>query len=345
MKKALLYSRLEDDLVSCHLCSHRCQIADGKRGICGVRENHGGELYTLVYDRIISCNVDPIEKKPFYHFLPGTLSLSIATVGCNFRCRNCQNYQISQMPGDEQGRINGQKLSPDEIVNTATRYRCTNISYTYTEPTTFFELALDTARLALDTARLAHSKGLRNNFVTNGYMTAEALQLINPYLDAANVDLKGFDDQRYRQVCGARLQPVLDTIRLMHELGIWVEVTTLLIPGHNDSESELEELARFILSVSPDIPWHISAFYPTYKMTDRPRTSVESIHRAGEIGRKIGLRYVYSGNIPGDENEDTYCYNCHKKLIDRWGFQVQENVMQEGKCPSCHTAIPGLWSL
>lgn len=338
MKRALLYSRLEDDLVSCCLCHHRCQIAEGKGGICGVRENRGGELYTLVYDRIISCNIDPIEKKPFYHFLPGTFSFSIATVGCNFRCRNCQNYQISQMPRDEQGRINGQTLTPEDIINTAIRYHCTNISYTYTEPTIFFELALDTAKLA-------QSKGLKNNFVTNGYMTAGALQLINPYLDAANVDLKGFDDRKYQQVCGARLQPVLDTIRLMNQLGIWVEVTTLLITGHNDSDMELEEIARFILSVSPDIPWHISAFYPTYKMTDRSRTSVESIHRAGEIGRRVGLRYVYSGNIPGDENEDTYCHNCHKRLIDRWGFQIQENIMQDGTCPSCHTSIPGIWKI
>jgi pyruvate formate lyase activating enzyme len=338
MKEALLYSKLEDDLVGCHLCHHRCQIAAGGRGICGVRENQGGVLYTLVYDRVISCNVDPIEKKPFYHFLSGTLSLSIATVGCNFRCHNCQNYQISQMPRDEKGLIDGQKLTPEDIVNAASRYQCTNISYTYTEPTIFFELALDTARLA-------HQQGLKNVFVTNGYMTAEALQLINPYLDAANVDLKGFSDERYQKVCGARLQPVLDTIRLMKELGIWVEVTTLLIPGHNDTDSELEEIARFILSVSPDIPWHISAFYPTYRMTDCPRTSIESIHRAGEIGRKIGLKYIYSGNIPGDENEDTYCHSCHKRLIDRLGFQIQENVMQEGTCPSCHMAIPGVWSL
>jgi pyruvate formate lyase activating enzyme len=337
MKKALLFSKLEDKRTGCYLCNHRCQIPEGKRGICGVRENREGELYTLVYDRVISCNIDPIEKKPFFHFLPGTLSLSIATVGCNFRCLHCQNYEISQMPQNRAGWIEGQSISPQEIVNTALRYRCVSISYTYTEPTIFFELAFDTAKLA-------HQHGLKNNFVTNGYMTQEALRLIQPYLHAANVDLKGFDDHKYRQICGARLQPVLDNIRLMHKMGIWVEVTTLLIPGHNDSEKELEEIARFIAEVSTDIPWHITAFYPTYKMRDRPHTSIESIRQASAIGKRIGLKYIYSGNIRGDEGEDTYCPGCSKKLIDRWGFQIQENVLQEGKCPACQTNILGVWS-
>jgi len=338
MKKAMLYEKVGGGVVVCSLCHHRCKISEGKRGICQVRENQGGDLYTLVYDRVISCNIDPIEKKPFFHFLPGTLALSIATVGCNFRCIHCQNYTISQMPRDQQGRIEGQRLSPEDIVNAAQRYHCTNISYTYTEPTIFFELAFETSKLA-------HAQGLKNNFVTNGYMTSEALELIKPYLDAANVDLKGFDDSRYRQICGASLYPVLDNIRIMHRMGIWVEVTTLIIPGHNDSDSELEEIARFIRDTSPEIPWHVTAFYPTYKMTDRPRTPIASIQRAREIGKRIGLKYIYSGNIPGDEGEDTYCPGCHTRLIDRWGFQIQSNLLQQEKCPSCKTQISGVWHL
>lgn len=288
----------------------------------------------MVYEKLISANVDPIEKKPLFHFLPGSGAFSIATVGCNFSCLHCQNHDISQMPNEEK-RITGKEVSGEEIVSLTLQYSCASIAYTYTEPTIFFEYAYDTARIA-------QRRGVRNNFVTNGYMTSEALEMIAPYLDGANVDLKSFAEKFYRQVCGARLKPVLDGIKKMKELEIWVEVTTLIIPTMNDTEEELREIAHFIASVSPEIPWHVTAFYPTHKMLDKPRASPGIIKRTREIGLEEGLRYVYCGNIPGEEGENTYCYNCNNLLIRRWGFQIAENKIKEGKCFSCGTPIDGV---
>ncbi|MEA1927441.1 MAG: AmmeMemoRadiSam system radical SAM enzyme, partial [Candidatus Auribacterota bacterium] len=313
MKEALLYSKLEDNTVLCTLCAHRCLITEGKRGLCGVRENRGGKLYSLVYGKAIATHVDPIEKKPLFNFLPGSRAFSVATVGCNMTCLHCQNADISQSPRTT-GNIIGQDISPEELVDAAEKSNCRTIAYTYTEPTIFFEYALDTARLA-------SARGMKNIFVTNGFMTAEALEMINPVLDGANVDLKSFRDDFYREICGGRLQPVLDTIRKMYELGIWLEVTTLIIPGHNDSEEELESIARFLSGISPDIPWHVSAFYPTYRLTSAPRTPVSTLQRAREIGQSAGLRYVYTGNIPGDDGENTYCSNCGKVIIERNGYR------------------------
>jgi pyruvate formate lyase activating enzyme len=335
MKEAYLYDKQSGAKVRCFLCSHRCLIADGKRGVCCVRENKKGILYSLVYERLISANVDPIEKKPFFHFLPGSRAFSVAAPGCNFRCLHCQNHEISQLPRDKE-IIMGEKVSAEEIVSLALKHNCASISYTYTEPTIFFEYAYDTARIT-------RTKGLKNNFVTNGYMTAEALDMIAPYLDGANVDLKAFSEGFYKKVCGAKLKPVLESITRMHALGIWVEVTTLIIPTLNDAVGELREVARFLLSVSPAIPWHVSAFYPTYRMMDKPRTSPEIIRRAREIGLEEGLRYVYTGNIPGAEGENTSCYHCQKVLIRRHGYQIAENSITEGKCPSCGTSIEGVW--
>jgi pyruvate formate lyase activating enzyme len=335
MKEAYLYDKRPGKKVRCFLCSHRCLIADGKRGVCCVRENKEGILYSLVYEKLISANVDPIEKKPFFHFLPGSKSFSVAAPGCNFRCLHCQNHEISQLPRDKE-IIMGEKVSAEEIVSLASKNNCASISYTYTEPTIFFEYAFDTARIS-------RAKGLKNNFVTNGYMTAETLDMVAPYLDGANVDLKSFSEEFYKRVCGARLKPVLESITWMHELGIWVEVTTLIIPTLNDAEGELRKIARFLLSVSSAIPWHVSAFYPTYRMMDKPRTPPEIIRRAREIGLEEGLRYVYSGNIPGDEGENTSCYHCKKMLIRRYGYQIAENSITEGKCPYCGTSIEGVW--
>jgi pyruvate formate lyase activating enzyme len=336
MKEAYLYEKQSDAKVRCFLCSHRCLIADGKRGVCCVRENRKGILFSLVYERLISANVDPIEKKPFFHFLPGSRAFSVAAPGCNFRCLHCQNHEISQLPRDKE-IIMGDKVKAEEICSLALQHNCASISYTYTEPTIFFEYAYDTAQIA-------RPKGLKNNFVTNGYMTAEALDMIAPYLDGANVDLKSFSDAFYKKVCGARLKPVQESITQMHELGIWVEVTTLIIPTLNDAEAELRKIARFLLSVSPAIPWHVSAFYPTYRMMDKPRTSPEIIRRAREIGLEEGLRYVYTGNIPGEEGENTLCYHCKKVLIRRYGYQIAENsITAEGKCPACGTVIEGVW--
>ncbi len=335
MKEAYLYEKLEDGKVKCSLCSHRCLISQGKRGICGVRENREGTLISLVYDKIIARHIDPIEKKPLFHFLPGTASYSIATVGCNFRCRFCQNSDISQMPSDQK-MIEGFPMRPEAIVREAEENRCASISYTYTEPTVFFELALDTARIA-------SPKGIKNVFVSNGYMTSECLEKIGPDLHAANVDLKSFSDTFYKEQCGARLKPVLATLENMKRLGVWLEVTTLLIPGLNDSEEELKAIAGFLAGLDPEIPWHISRFHPRYKATDIISTPAESVKAARDIGYSAGLRYVYTGNLQGDDGEKTYCHGCGKLLIDRIGFTVRRNRLSSGRCPDCGEMIPGVW--
>jgi pyruvate formate lyase activating enzyme len=335
MKEAYLYEPMDDGKVRCHLCNHRCVIQDGKRGICGVRENRAGKLISLVYGGVIAKNCDPIEKKPLFHFAPGSLSYSIATVGCNFRCLFCQNADISQMPSDR-GRIMGEEISPQEIVDGALATHSASISYTYTEPTVFFELALDTSRLAV-------AKGLQNVFVTNGYMSQECLQEIYPDLHAANVDLKSFNPRFYKEQCGANLEPVLKTLETMKQMGVWLEVTTLLIPGLNDSPEELREIAHFLAGLDRNIPWHISRFHPTYRLTDTASTPAQSIHRARDIGREAGLTYVYPGNLPGDEGEKTFCHECGSVLIDRFGFYVKGNFLKGNRCPECQTQIPGVW--
>ncbi|MEB2309809.1 MAG: AmmeMemoRadiSam system radical SAM enzyme [Candidatus Brocadiaceae bacterium] len=334
MKEARFYENL-DGKVRCRLCNHYCIIKNGKRGICGVRENRDGRLFSLVYGRSIATGVEPIEKKPFFHFYPGTTAYSIATVGCNFHCLNCQNWEISQMPKTGEGGIIGKKLLPEEIVTNAKRLGCKSIAYTYTEPTIFFEYAYDTARLA-------HKEGIKNVFVTNGYTSGEAVKEIAPFLDAANVDLKSFDEDFYRKICGAKLQPVLDNIRLYRELAIWVEVTTLIIPGYSDDEKQLRAIAEFIKGIGEDIPWHITAFYPAYKLPDVPPTTIESLRRAREIGIKAGLKYVYEGNVPGEGGENTYCYHCGEAVITRFRFEIRENKLTEGKCPKCKNQIDGV---
>ncbi|MGD2179254.1 MAG: AmmeMemoRadiSam system radical SAM enzyme, partial [Anaerolineae bacterium] len=301
MKEAMLYEKLDDERVQCYLCAHRCRIGEGKRGVCYVRENRGGSLYTLVYGRTISQQVDPVEKKPLAHFYPGTTAYSIATVGCNFRCEWCQNAGISQMPR-ERHFIMGNEASPKQIVAAAKRSGCRSIAYTYTEPTIFFEYAYDTARLA-------HEEDIANIYVTNGFMTEDMLETFDPYLDAANVDLKAFRDETYRRYVGGRLQPVLDSLKKMKELGVWVEVTTLVVPGINDDVEEVRDAARFVSQeLGPETPWHISRFYPGYQMTHVPPTPIATLRRAQEIGKEEGLRYIFVGNVPGEAN--TECHAC-----------------------------------
>jgi pyruvate formate lyase activating enzyme len=336
MKEAYLYEKLEDQKVRCFLCNHRCVIKDGATGLCGVRENRGGTLVSLVYGKVIARHVDPIEKKPLFHFLPGTRSYSIATVGCNFKCRFCQNADISQMPSD-QHQIWGEDMTPAMIVDEAMATRSATIAYTYTEPTIYFELAQDSAQQAV-------KKGLRNIFVTNGYMTEESLKSLHPDLHGANVDLKAYTDRFYKEQCGAKLEPVLRTLEVMKEMGIWLEVTTLLIPGLNDSREEVEKIAGFLAGLDPDIPWHISRFHPTYRLTDRGSTSLESLRRARDIGYEAGLKYVYTGNVPGDDGEKTYCHGCKEVLIDRYGFSITKNILQDNRCPHCKAVIPGVWN-
>jgi pyruvate formate lyase activating enzyme len=334
-KEALLWEPVKDDIVRCRLCHHRCTIKPGRRGICGVRENRDGTLATRVYGRLIARHVDPIEKKPLYHFYPGSRSYSIATVGCNFKCRFCQNADIAQMPSDR-GCITGDMALPEAVVADAVASGSRTIAYTYTEPTVFFDFALDTARMA-------GQKGLRNIFVTNGYMTPEALEMIQPWLDGANVDLKAFSDDFYKTYCGARLAPVMATLEKMNAAGVFLEVTTLLIPGLNDDPGELADMAGFIAdALGADTPWHISRFHPTYRLLDRPPTPVATLLRARDIGLGAGLRYVYTGNVPGTEGENTVCPECGETLIERWGFQIQANRIEAGRCPECQTVIAGV---
>ena len=319
--------------VHCLLCAHHCRVEPGGLGKCGVRENRDGALFTLVYGCPVSTAVDRIEKKPLFHFLPGTSTYSLATVGCNLSCSFCQNAEISQMPVD-QGRIVGRPMSPEEIVAAALAARCRSVSYTYTEPTIFYEYARDCARLAT-------RAGLKNIFVTNGFMTGEMLADIDGDLHAANVDLKSFSDDFYRSMAGARLQPVLDSIKRLHGMGVWTEVTTLLIPGLNDGDDELRGLASFLVSVSPDIPWHVSRFHPTYRLLDVPPTPVSTVERAVRIGYEAGLRYVYGGNVPGHSSESTLCPECGAVVIERAGNSLRTNRGSGGRCPDCGGAIAG----
>ena len=332
---ARLWRAVDGGKVDCDLCAHLCRIAPTKFGVCGVRENREGKLLTHAYGQVIAAHIDPIEKKPLFHFQPGTRSFSIATIGCNFRCPFCQNWEISQAARREKGFRGGHDLPPAEIVAEARSGGCRSISYTYTEPTIFFEYAYDTAALAREA-------GLANVFVTNGYMTGTALRTIQPYLDAANVDLKAFKDETYRKVCGARLQPVLDSIRLMRELGIWVEVTTLVVPGMNDSPAELAEIARFIAGVSVDLPWHVSRFHPDYQYTETPATPVKTLELARSLGKEAGLRYIYVGNVWG-EGENTACPECGREVISRSGFSVRNNEVRNGACPHCGARIAGVF--
>jgi pyruvate formate lyase activating enzyme len=333
-KEAMLYDRLSGGRVRCNLCHHHCVIPEGQRGICQVRENRGQTLFTLVYGRTIAEHIDPVEKKPLFHFYPGSSAYSIGTPGCNFRCHWCQNWEISQAPR-EQHLIAGRELRPKQIVAAAQRAGSRSIAYTYTEPTIFFEYAYETARLAREA-------GMANVFVTNGYLSRQALETFQPLLDAANVDLKAFRDETYRKYAGARLQPVLETMKLMKQLGVWLEVTTLVIPGINDDPQELRDAADFVAQeLGVATPWHISRFFPDYQMTDVPPTPVATLRRAEQIGREAGLHYVYVGNVR--EDADTFCPACGELLIRRSLMQVADNrVPPESRCPHCGATVAGV---
>jgi len=334
LKEALLYEATEDNKVRCFLCNHHCTISEGKYGLCRVRENRGGTLYTHAYGELIAQHIDPIEKKPLYHFLPGSRSFSIAAIGCNFQCGFCQNWQISQASEAKTLGLHPQEVKPGDVIQQAKQSGSKSISYTYTEPTIFFEYAYEIGQLA-------KREGLYNVFVTNGYMTEEMIHMIHPYLDAANIDLKSFSNDYYRKICGGKLDPVLKSIEMMKRLNIWVEVTTLVVPGQNDSEEELKKIATFLAEIDPSIPWHISRFYPQYKMDELESTPIEAIQKAYEIGRQAGLRYVYLGNVMGEGN-NTYCYQCHQLLIERVDFSVKGYKIREGRCPACKSPIDGV---
>jgi pyruvate formate lyase activating enzyme len=333
--EARLYEKEIGARVRCHLCAYRCIVQPGKKGVCRVRVNQDGKMLTLVYGRTIAENSDPVEKKPLFHVHPGSRSYSMAAPGCNLRCAWCQSWEISQLPRRKQV-VAGWPSSPREIVDAARKSGCRSIAYTYTEPTIFFEYAYDTARYA-------HDAGLANLIVTNGYMTHEMLEAFEPYLDAANVDLKAFRDSTYRTHIRARLQPVLDALRTIKRLGIWLEVTTLIIPGLNDDPSELKDLARFVADeLGPETPWHVTRFFPAYEMADLQETPVRTLRRAREIGKAEGLDYVYVGNLPEGGAQDTLCPECGQTLIRRSGFHVFANRIERGACPDCWAPIAGI---
>ena len=323
-----------DGSVRCGVCAHRCLVRSGRTGICGVRENRAGELVSLAYGAVVAIGLDPIEKKPLFHVAPGSTAYSIATAGCPFHCSFCQNWEIAQGPrlGLD---LPTRQLPPAAVVEEAIAHGADSIAYTYVEPTVFLEYALDTARLA-------QAAGLRNLFVTDGYATPEAVALLGPVLDAANVDLKAFDDAFYRKLCGARLAPVLESIVAMRRAGIWLELTTLVIPGRNDDEGQLRSLVRWIVeTLGPETPWHVSRFHPAYRLLDVPPTPLERLRQVAELGREAGLAHVYVGNAPELGLEDTRCAGCGRVLIERRGYQVRVHLAPDGGCPDCGRLLAG----
>ncbi len=336
MKEALLTQPLHDGAVQCRVCEHFCTLQLGAWGKCGARVNQKGVLYSTVYGQAVAAHVDPIEKKPLFHFLPGSQAFSVGTYGCNFSCQWCQNWELSQSRARE--ALSSIRLLPEALVAAAVAHDCASIAYTYNEPTIFLEYAYDTARLA-------HAQGIKNVFVSNGFMSEETLELIGPYLDGINVDLKGFTEVFYHEYIGARLEPVKRNISaLAHLPDVWVEVTTLVIPGLNDSDAELRELAAWLASVDSQMPWHVSAFFPQYRLHDRLPTPLSTLERAYRIGKEVGLQHVYVGNIPDPDRECTYCWQCQALLVRRSRYRVQSLWTQPGMCPQCGARISGVWA-
>ncbi|MDF1514160.1 MAG: AmmeMemoRadiSam system radical SAM enzyme [Anaerolineae bacterium] len=320
------------------MCEHRCVLRPDAVGICGVRKNMAGELFLTVYGDAVATHIDPIEKKPLYHFYPGSEALSIGTYGCNMRCRWCQNWELSQVRDPKElPASRSRHYTPEELVAIAQQRHIQSIAYTYNEPTVFFEYTFDVAKLAK-----AHD--IRNVYVSNGYMSLESINTISPYLDAINVDLKGFTDKLYTQYAGAHLEPVKRNIEyIAQKTDIWIETTTLVIPGLNDSDEELRAAAEWLADVDPDMPWHVSAFYPSHKMMDRPRTPPATLERAYEIGKQAGIKHVYVGNVRDPGKECTYCPSCGTKLIERFGYSTRVLWQSPGRCFSCGTTIAGVW--
>lgn len=333
--RSMLWEKEDDNAIRCLVCSHNCKIADGKNGLCGVRVNHKGELIAVASDVVTAINLDPVEKKPLYHFLPGTRTFSIGGAGCNFRCAFCQNSDISQV--NHQSAVPGRRLTPESIARLAKQNRTPSISYTYNEPSIFFELAYETAGLAKDA-------GLKNVIVSNGFMSEKWLKSMSKRIDAANIDLKSFNDDFYKKLCGARLQPVLDNLKRIRNLGWWLEVTTLIIPGINDTPEELGKIAAFIKSeLGEDTPWHISAFHGAHKMINHPSTPLARLEEAFKIGQQEGLNFVYMGNVASSRGSSTCCPQCGTLLVERHGYQTRKKF-QGGMCPKCNAQIPGIWN-
>ncbi len=330
IKEGVLFDKL-DGKVKCRVCSHRCTIGEGRVGVCGTRKNIGGKIHSLIYNTVSSEAVDPIEKKPLYHFLPGTKSYSLGTIGCNFSCEHCQNWNISQITLEEAWT---KEITPEEAIRRALASGCKSISWTYNEPAIWHEYTYDSAVLA-------KKAGLKTVYVTNGYITPEALQRIAPYLDAYRVDIKSFSEDFYRNICGARLAPVLESTKLAKELGMHVETVTLIIPGRNDSREEITQIAKWVHdNLGADTPMHFTGFYPMYKMSYLPPTPTESLEMAHDVAKNEGMRFVYTGNVPKHKYENTYCPECNTLLIERSGFLVSAIRIKDGKCPQCGEAVP-----
>lgn len=332
--EAMYYEKLENKAVQCRLCPNMCLLPNLTRGRCGVRMNIEGKLYSLVYGKPVAVHVDPIEKKPLSHVLPGTKSFSIATAGCNLGCVFCQNWQISQVKPEEADHYN---LTPQQIVDLAVSSECPSIAYTYTEPTVFYEYMLDTAKLA-------RKAGIKNVMHSCGYINPEPLKELLQYMDAANIDLKGFSEEYYQEMCFGRLEPVLVTLKTIKKEGVWLEITNLIVPGKNDDPEMIRKMCRWIKKeLGPDVPLYFAAFHPNYRLKGVPPTPVKTLEVAHNIAKREGLRYVYIGNIYGHTTEHTYCPKCKAIVIERRGYTILENNLWRGKCKSCGTEIPGVW--
>jgi pyruvate formate lyase activating enzyme len=338
LKEALFYKKLDEKMktVYCELCPRACTLSDGELGFCRARKNISGRLYSLGYAQPCAAHIDPIEKKPFYNMLPKSLSFSIASAGCNLRCQFCQNWQISQVSPLQ---TKNQYAPPETIVSLAKSKGCMTIAYTYTEPTNFFEYMIETAKLA-------KKGGILNVQHSNGYINPGPLKELCKYLDAANIDLKGFNPAFYRTYCEAELNPVLETIKTLKKSGVWVELTNLVIAGHNDDPKMITTMCNWVnTNLGADTPVHFSRFFPMYKMTAVPPTPVSTLERAREIGLKAGLHYPYVGNVPGHPGENTYCPNCKKMIIKRAGYSILEINVGNGKCKFCGHKIGGIWTV
>jgi pyruvate formate lyase activating enzyme len=335
VKEARFYKKLKELKIECQLCPRGCSVADLERGYCGCRENRGGTYYTLVYSRPCALHVDPIEKKPLFHYLPGTNAFSLATAGCNIECKFCQNWNISQFRPEQ---VKAYYVPPQKVVELSKEYDCPTIAYTYSEPVVFYEYMYDIAALA-------KQKKIGSVIISNGYIHSEPLKELCQQLTGVKIDLKAFTEKFYKEYCSGELKPVLDTLLLLKKIGIWFEIVVLLIPNLNDEPSEIEQMTKWIKAeLGPDIPVHFTRYYPTYKITNIPPTSVKTLERAQEIAKKNGLHYAYVGNVPGHPGEHTYCPKCGKKIIERTGFKILQNHINQGRCAFCQEEIPGVWT-
>lgn len=333
--EARFYKKLPEDVVQCELCPRECVVSDVERGFCGVRENQKGVYKTLVYSRVCSLNIDPIEKKPLFHFKPGTAAFSLATAGCNVNCKFCQNWSISQVRPEQ---VDSLMITPDDVASECVKRNIPTIAYTYSEPVVFYEYMYDTAVRS-------RKDGIANVVITGGYINEKPLVELLDVVDAVKVDLKSFSEEYYRDIVNGELQPVLDALKIIHESGKWLEIVYLVVPTLNDSDEELHQLSRWVRDeLSPDVPVHFTRFHPSYLLTNLPPTPVSTLEKARSIAIDEGLNYPYVGNVPGNDGENTYCPSCGEIVIRRFGFRIQELQISDGKCKHCGYAIPGIWA-